>query len=86
MWRLPRRWSVRVSRVAYLSLESSRLRPVLQWPLVQRVKAQMTHMPASHVLEVVDLCASADVQGWVAGGWVLTHCSGGRPVGTETLI
>lgn len=65
----PRRGAVRIARTVYLGLERSRLARLLDLPMVRRLKARVTHTPASRVLEVLDLLDTTGVRIWVAGGW-----------------
>jgi len=70
------RRAVRVTRAAYLAIERSPLAPALTVPVIQRLKARVTHMPASRVLGVLDRLAAADVPVWVAGGWGVDALAG----------
>jgi lincosamide nucleotidyltransferase A/C/D/E len=70
------RQAVRTARAAYLGIERSPLAPVLRIPVVQRLKARITYMPASQVLALLDLVEGAGVQAWVAGGWGVDALAG----------
>jgi lincosamide nucleotidyltransferase A/C/D/E len=71
-----RRRAVRVARAAYLAIERSPLAPALNVPVVQRLKAQVTYMPASRVLALLDQLAAVGVPVWLAGGWGVDALAG----------
>jgi lincosamide nucleotidyltransferase A/C/D/E len=64
-----RRRAVPVARAAYAGLERSPLAFLLRAPAVQRLKSQVTYMPESAVVPLMDAIAGAGVRCWVAGGW-----------------
>jgi lincosamide nucleotidyltransferase A/C/D/E len=73
--RLHRR-GVRIARVAYLGVERSPLAPVLRIPVVQRVKARITYMPAEQVVSLLGRLAERGAAVWVAGGWGVDAIAG----------
>jgi lincosamide nucleotidyltransferase A/C/D/E len=65
----------RLYRAAYFSP----LRPALERPLVQRVRARLARpMGPADVLEVIDDLTDAGVRAWLAGGWGLDALVGAQ--------
>jgi lincosamide nucleotidyltransferase A/C/D/E len=70
---------VHLARRLYRAVYLSPLRPALERPLVQRVRARLARpMRAADVLEVVDDLAAAGVRTWLAGGWGLDALAGAQ--------
>jgi len=75
-WRSLHRLAVRAARAGYIGVERTPLAPLLRIPAVQRLKARVTYMPASQVLEVLGQLDAAGVRAWVAGGWGVDALAG----------
>ena len=69
-------WLVRTTRTIYLGLERTPLAPLLNIPLVQRVKSRVTYVPAEAVPELLAVLAAAGVGAWLAGGWGVDALAG----------
>lgn len=64
-----RRRAVHASRVIYQRVERSPGSPLLDLPLVQRLRARISQMPGDEVCTVLDALDDAGVRAWVVGGW-----------------
>lgn len=71
-----RRQAIRVARAAYISIERTRLAPLLRARTVQRLKARITYMPAEQVVLLLDRLAAGGATVWVAGGWGVDALAG----------
>lgn len=64
-----RRLVIPVARAAYTGIGHTPLAFVLDFPVMRRLKSQITHMPDHAVIALLGVLSSAGIRYWVAGGW-----------------